>query len=181
MNRWRTAAATIALTVNLIATPTRAAEPLQFRTVVDLTLAEPELSSLCGFAVYRHLEGKVNATLFLDEGGVPVREIDTSPSLRYTFFSPDTGKSVSYPGTGTLMTDYYADGTAVATVAGHLTFVQPGGTRPLLINVGLFVFRTVVIDTTPDGLPVIGAPMDVLFETGVDHGSVLGACQALAP
>ncbi len=109
MNRWRTATATIALTVNLIAT-----------------------------------------------------------------------KSVSYPGTGTLMTDYYADGRAVATVAGHLTFVQSAA-RPLLIGVGLLVFRTVVVDTTPDGLPVIGPPMEILFEAGVDRGGLLAACQAIAP
>src|SRR5262245_44064534 len=180
MNRLTTATATIALAVHLIAIPA-AAEPFRVRTVVDLTFGEPGLSALCGFAVYRHLEGKVHATLFRDENGAPVREIDTSPSLRYTFFSPDTGKSVSYPGTGTLITDYRADGTAVATVAGHLTLVHVAGRPPLLINVGLFVFRAEVIGTTPEGLPIIGPPIEVLFEAGVDLGSVLGACEALAP
>src|SRR5262245_27875335 len=80
------------------ATPVRAAagEPLHVFTRVDFTLLSPVVSAVCGFPIMQHLDGNVNATLFLDELGNPVHEIDTSPSLRNTFFSPVTGKSVSF-------------------------------------------------------------------------------------
>jgi hypothetical protein len=154
---------------------------LLIRTYVDITVSQSGLSALCGFTVYRRVEGLVDVVLFLDDEGNPLHEIDTSPSLRYTFFSSETGKSVSYPGTGTLITDYSTGGMAVASVDGHLTLVHASGSAPRLINVGRVVFTAEVIGVNADGVPVIGPPIDVLFEAGIDHGSVLGACQALAP
>ena len=182
MTRPGSAAASIAIVVALCtsAVTATADEPLLIRKYVDITVLQPGLSALCGFTVYRRVEGLVDAALFLDDQGNAVHEIDTSPSLRYTFFAPETGESVSYPGTGTLITDYYPDGTAVATSHGHLTLVHMPGTGPLLISVGRLVFTAEVIDVI-DGIPVIGPPIDVLFEAGVDHGSILQACQALAP
>jgi hypothetical protein len=173
----------IVVTAAVLGNPTTitAAELLHVRSVVDLTFAEPGLTALCGFDVYRNIAGMVDAILFLDDDGDPLREIDTSPSLRYTFLAPASGKFISYPGTGTLLTDYYPDGTAVATVDGHLTFGHVPGAEPLLINVGRLMFTADVVGTSADGLPVIGPPIDILFEAGVDHGSVLGACEALAP
>ena len=176
------AAALALVSLGLVRPETAIADgPLQFRSFVDITLAQPGLSALCAFSVYRRIVGTVTATLFLDDGGNPVHEIDTSPSLRNTYFSPDTGKSLSFPGTGTLMTDYYSNGTAVASVDGMLTLVQVPGGGPLLLNVGRIVFTADIVGTNADGVPVIGPPKQTLFEAGVDHGSVLGACQALAP
>jgi len=159
----------------------KAEEPILIRSVVDITVPQTGLSALCGFMVYRRLEGLVDAVLFLDDTGNPAHEIDTSPSLRYTFFAPETGKSVSYPGTGSLITDYHPDGTAIASVNGHLTLVHVPGGGPLLLDVGRFVFTAEIVGTNSDGLPVIGPPIDILFESGIHLGSVLGACQALAP
>jgi len=183
MNRIGTMIGAIVATAAVLANPTTitAADLLHVRSVIDLTFAEPGLTALCGFDVYRNVAGMVDAKLILDDDGGPLREIDTSPSLRYTFLAPDSGKFISYPGTGTLLTDYYPDGTAVATVDGHLTFVHAPGAKPLLINVGRLMFTADVVGSNADGLPVIGPPIDVLFEAGVDHGSVLGACEALAP
>jgi hypothetical protein len=156
------------------------AQPLLVRKFVDLTLPQPGLSALCGFTVYRRIEGFVDAALFFDDEGNPVREIDTSPSLRNTFFAPETNKSVSYPGTGTAVTEYYPDLSAVVTLDGFLTFVHVPGSGPLLISVGRIVFTADVVGTNADGLPVTGSPTAILFESGIDDGSALGACQALA-
>ena len=181
MTRPTTLMIAVLVALSTSAVTTVADEPLLIRSLVDITVPQPGLSALCGFKVYRRVEGLVDVALFLDDEGKPLHEIDTSPSLRYTFFSSETGKSVSYPGTGTLITDYYQDGMAVASVDGHLALVHASGGAPLLINVGRLVFTAEVIGVNADGVPVIGPPIDVLFEAGIDHGSILGACQALAP
>ena len=183
MTHLHTFIAAIVVTVSALGSSAAitATEPLHVRRVLDFTFEESGLSALCGFAVYRHIEGLADATLFIDDAGNPLHEIDTSPTLRHTFFAPESGKSISYPGTGVLLTDYYPNGTAVATVDGHLTLVHVPGGKPLLIDVGRLVFSANVIRIDPDGLPVIGLPVEILFEAGVVHGSVLGACEALAP
>jgi hypothetical protein len=183
MTRPTTSAAVMTFSVALCtsAAKTTADEPRLIRSYVDITVPQPGLSALCGFAVYRRVEGLVDVALFVDDEGNPLHEIDTSPSLRYTFLSPETGNSVSYPGTGTLITDYDPDGTAVASADGHLTFVHVPGSAPMFIDVGRLVFTAEVTGVNADGVPVIGPPIDVLFEAGVDHGTVLGACQTLAP
>lgn len=157
-----------------------ASEPLLLRRFVDFTVVQDGLSALCGFPVFRRTEGFVDVALFVDAAGNPVREIDTSPSLRITFFAPDTGKSVSFPGTGAATTDYQPEQTAIVALDGFLTLIQRLG-KPLLINVGRLVFSADVIGTNSDGLPVTGPPKEILFESGVEFGSIVGACQALAP
>lgn len=155
--------------------------PVHIRSVLDITLPQPELSALCGFVVLRHIDGATDVELFLNDDGTPFHEIDTSPSLRNTYFSPDTGKAVSYPGTGSAMTDYFPDGTAVVTLDGFLRRVQVPGGAPLLIEVGRVVFSAHVVGTSPDGVPLTGGPFEVLFDAGVMRGSVLAACEALSP
>ena len=156
-------------------------EPLRIRSWIDITVPQPALSALCGFAVLRRIEGRTDVRLFLDAQGAPQHEIDSSPALVNTYFATATGKSISYPGTGTLITDYYSDGTALASVDGLLTVVHVPGDSPLFINVGRLVFTADVVGVNPDGVPLIGVPKEILFEGGVDHGNVLGACAALAP
>ena len=78
------------------------------------------------------------------------------------------------------ITNYGLDRTAVVTLDGSLTFVQAPGTGPLLISVGRIVFTADVLGTNEDGLPVTGPPTGILFESGINYGSILGACQALA-
>ena len=180
MTRPTTSVIAVLVALYTSAVAVTAQEPLLIRSYVDITVPQPGLSALCGFTVYRRVEGLVDVALFLDDEGNPLHEIDTSPSLRYTFFSSETGKSVSYPGTGTLITDYSPDGMAVASVDGHLALVHVSGGAPLLINVGRLVFTAEVIGVNADGVPAIGPPIDVLFEAGIDYGGVLGACRALA-
>jgi hypothetical protein len=176
-----TTSTAVAIVLLALAGPTTAnAEPLLVRKFVDLTLPQPGLSALCGFTVYRRIEGFVDAALFFDDQGNPVREIDTSPSLRYTYFAPEIGKSVSFPGTGAAITEYYPDRSAVVTLDGFLTLVHVPGGEPLLISVGRIVFTADAVGTNADGLPVTGPPTAFLFERGIDDGSILGACRALS-
>ena len=155
--------------------------PLHLRRFVDFTTHRPELSELCGFDVYRRLEGPVDITLFSNDEGDPLHEIDTSPSAVVTYFAPVTGRSVSFPGTGTLNTDYYPDGTAIASVDGILTLVHvPASGSPLLINNGRLVF-TAVVTGTADGVPIISDPIEILFVSGATKGNALEACRSLGP
>jgi len=159
----------------------RADAPLHLRFVVDFTTHSSALSALCGFDVFRRLTGPVDITLFSNDDGEPVREIDTSPSAQVTYFAPATGKAVTFPARSTFITDYFPDGTAIATADGALTLVHvPAEGAPLLINNGRIVFTAVVIGTV-GGVPVISDPIQILFVSGADRGSALEACAALAP
>jgi hypothetical protein len=125
--------------------------------------------------------GSGRGRLFLNDEGNPVYEIDTSPNWRNTYFSPDTGKSVSDPGTGSLMSVYSPDGKAVVTVDGLFTLVHVPGREPLLIDLGRFMFTAEVVGIDANGVPLTDPPVEVLFDSSATRGSVLAACEALAP
>src|SRR5262249_32900425 len=181
----RTPIAAAALVVGLLAaagsTTVTATSPLLVRRFVDFTVPQPGLSALCGFTVYRHVEGFVDAALFVAALGDPVREVATSPSLRITFLSPDTGTSVSFPGTGAAITEFGPNGAATVALDGFLALIREQGSAPLLLSVGRLVFTAEVIGTSSDGLPVTGPPQTLLFESGAEFGSITGVCRALAP
>jgi hypothetical protein len=117
---------------------TAASGPLHFREDVGpITVPRPGISAFCGFAVFTTFQGMSDVTLFLDSNGNPVREIDTSPSFTITFFAPSTGKSFSYPGAGTLESDYSPDlTTAVVTFTGLTQIIHLPGQEPFRIVAG---------------------------------------------
>ena len=159
----------------------KAQEPVHIRSVLDLTLPQPALSAFCGFTVVRHIVGLAEVRLFMNAEGSPVYEIDTSTNWRNTYVSPDTGKSVSYPGTGSVTSVYSPDGKAVVAVEGLMTLVHLPGREPLLIDLGRFIFSAEVVGIDANRVPLTGPPVEVLFDSTATRGAVLAACEALAP
>ncbi len=153
-------------------------QPVHVRSEIDLTVDQVFYTQACGFPVEWHIDGPIHATLFLDGEGNPVHEIDTTPSLRNTYVAPSTGKSVTYPGTGSLITDYFPDGTAIASLNGNVLRVHVPGGGPALMSTGRIVFAAVVTGTNPDGLPIIEFT-GLISAVGVDHASDQAVCQAL--
>ena len=83
-----------------------------------------------------------------------IREIDTFPTGTSFFTAPSTGKSIGSSSPAVLITDYTDGGAlgtpAVARLTGLQIMLQPG-----VIFTGRQVFDAVVIDHSPEGIPVI--------------------------
>jgi hypothetical protein len=147
------------------------------REEIDVTVQLPFLSAVCGFDVFSHLEGTTTAVVTFDEAGNPVREVDTGVLMR-TFYSPETGQSVSFPLPVNLFTDYQPDGTAVAMTAGLFLSVHASGGQPLRFRAGREVYSAILVEIRPDGVPIIEL-VELLLAKGTDWGAITDICLAL--
>jgi hypothetical protein len=138
------------------------AAPRRAEMSVDVTFPDPVMSSICGTTVFERLAGTLKASVFLDQSGTPIREVDTQPSATITYTASATGRSISFPFAVVLHTRY-PDGVssgspAVVTLTGNigsLTGVAPAGS-------GRLVFNAVVLGVDQNGIPatqLVGAPI----------------------
>ena len=161
--------------------------PLRLSERVDVTLGPLPFSASCGFEVYVHVTGKTDVLLFLDPSGNVVREVDTIPGLKATFFAPSTGKSVDRNLQSVVSEDYLADGTARTTATGDLSIIHLAGGAPLQIRAGRQVsideiigHLPVVIDGRSVSIPIVGNTIKIISADGVAQGDLVEAiCSAL--
>jgi hypothetical protein len=137
------------------AAPAWATPPKHFFHIsADFTGRDDFFSEACGFDVFDVFAGNVDTTLFYDQSGALIREIDTSPSLTFSLAAPSTGKSIGSRASAVLITDYTGGGAlgtaAVASLTGLTQMIQPG-----VMFTGRQVFDAVVVDHSPDGVPII--------------------------
>jgi len=153
--------------------------PTRFTFTLDDTFPAPVTSAVCGFDVFIHFEGTGAALLFYDKNGVLVRELDTNPSLKTTLFAPSTGKSFTYPAGGSFVQDY-VNGTAVgSTLIATLTgFI--GGTGSTAPNAGRIVSEAVVIDISPEGIPVVDIVSEISSSGHFNEDTAAARCAALS-
>jgi hypothetical protein len=138
----------------LAATPAWATPPQHFHTQLNISERDDALSEACGFDVFFVFAANVNTTLFYDQGGTLVRQIATFPTGTLGFAAPSTGKSIGSSSVSVLIADYTGGGAvgtaAVARVTGLTFMLQPG-----VMLTGRQVFDAVVVDHTPEGVPVL--------------------------
>ena len=137
----------------LAAAPAWATPPKHFFHIpINDSVRDDALSDACGFDVFDVFAGNINVTLFYDQSGTLIREIDTFPATTIGFAAPSTGKSIvsASPAVGHIdYTGGAAVGTpAVLTITGLQLMVQPG-----VMLTGRQVFEAVVVDHTPEGIP----------------------------
>ena len=137
------------------AAPAWATPPKQFHQVpFNFSIPDDALTAACGFDVFDVLAGNVGTTLFYDQSGTLIREIDTGPSLTLSFAAPSTGKSIGSRSPAVLITDYASGGAlgtaAVASLTGLSQRLAPG-----VMFTGNEVFDAVVVDHSPEGIPII--------------------------
>jgi Bifunctional DNA primase/polymerase, N-terminal len=108
--------------------------------------------------------GPIDVTLFCDQSGTLIREIDTFPTFTFSFIAPSTGKSIGSVSPVVGITDYTgggADGTAAVLRLTGLQFrLGPG-----VIFTGRQVFDAVVVDHSPEGIPDV-MPTDLISQSG---------------
>lgn len=147
------AALTVTITVISISAGTaHAAAPVRLSDTVDVSYPLGYYTHLCGFPVRFRLAGRIDSTLFFDQSGSVVREVDTQPGATETFSSPYA--SFSFPFASTLVTTYEhgaaIDASAIATGAG-LAGKAPG----IPADAGRITYQGVVVDISPAGIPIV--------------------------
>jgi len=170
---------TLAVFGALGAAPVLAAET-GFTAQVDYVNYAPVTSAACGFAVFVHHVGTVTTKLFTNRDGTIVREIDGSAGMHAIWFSPDTGKSYTFPEPGMLRTIYTGNAIGDPAIA-ELIGLQDG--TPGAREAGLVVFPAVLVGFGPFGIPDIDTTGDPLLIAGTWNGDfrVAARCAALAP
>jgi hypothetical protein len=138
----------------LAATPAWATPPKHFHTQLNISERDVGFSEACGFDVFFVFAANVNTTLFYDQSGTLIRQIDTFPTGTLGFAAPSTGKSIGSASTSVLHVDYTGGGAlgtaAVASITGLTFMLQPG-----VMFTGRQVSEAVVVDHTPEGIPVL--------------------------
>ena len=136
------------------AAPAWAAPPKHFHSPFNVSFRDDDLSNACGFDVFDSFVGTADATLFSDQAGTVIREIDTFPTFTMAFTAPSTGKSIVSRGPGVLTTDYTGGGAvgtpAIARITGLQFKLQPG-----VMSAGRQVFDAVVVGHGPGVIPNI--------------------------
>jgi hypothetical protein len=164
-----------------VAVTVAAAPPTRIPFTVDATFPSDVLTALCGIPVSVHLQGGGTTTLFYDRSGTHViRELDTlAEGATTTIFSPidagGTGKSFTEV-THSPATFLYPEGTeigdpAIVMINGVQRTSGPGNPR----IVGHEVDQGVIIDFTPDGVPVVDTVALISQSGQFDTAAVLQA------
>ena len=138
----------------LAAAPAWATPPKHFHQLpFNFSFRDDALSAACGFDVFDVIVANIDTTLFYDQSGTLIREIDTLPVGTFSFFAPSTGKSIGSRAPMVLVTDYAGGGAvgtaAVGTVTGLQLMLAPG-----VMFTGKQVFDAVVVDHSPEGIPI---------------------------
>jgi YD repeat-containing protein len=175
-----------AVALLLLAAQAASMPPTRVDFAFDETFPSGFLPSFCGIPVFIHVQGGGTTTLHYDNDGNLIRELDTlAEGATTTIFSP-----VELGGTGKSFTDethapstfLYPDGTdigdaAIVILNGVQRTSGPGNPR----IVGRESYEGVIIDYTPDGVPVVDPIVLVSQHGQFDLVAVLQArCDALA-
>lgn len=129
-------------------------QPLRERQHTDVDIPAIGASAVCGFPIRIHAVGDSNFTLFYDNQGNIIREIDTFPSWKITVYRPgtDIGYTTASPA---VVTFHYTNGAAIgSSVTGTVTgLVQriPG----IDLDGGRFVFTGFVRGYDAAGVPLV--------------------------
>lgn len=149
--------------------------PLQERFHVDNDLRLNGASNVCGFEVRGHFEGDAHYTVFYDQTGAIVREVDTFPTSTLTVYAPSTGKSYTSVSPAVLIT-YYTEGAAVGS---HATAFVAGLAERIPgvdLNGGRFVFDAVVVGYDAAGVPLIRLVAEI-SSVGPDYDTTIAAAR----
>jgi hypothetical protein len=159
-----------------------AALPRIVTSHVDVSVTDSYFTQLCGFEVRFFNVGTFNSKLFVDETGTVVREIDTSPGDPAGWSSPASGRTIVFPASAKLTTDYpngNALGSAATVTGTGLSAKVPG----IPADAGIAVFAGHVAYIDPDGVPIVAFDQLISINGHSSDPAVFEAavCAALSP
>ena len=158
-----------------------ASPPLRETGHVDATVLLPGATARCGFDIFGHFEGDFRFTVFRDNNGQIVREVDTFPSFKATVYAPATGKSYTSASPQVAHATYTPGAaigsTAIITLTG--LFEKIGA---IDMEGGRLEFEAVVVAYDAAGLPITQFVREI-SHTGAQLDAFIGAqrCAAMRP
>ena len=147
-----------------LAPAAQAAAPRHVTVYANVSVTDDYFTDLCGFEVVFFNVGPFKATLFPGADGTVVREVDTYPNVKTGWFAPDSGSTVRFPVSATLITDYpngTAPGAAVTVTIDGFAGKVPG----IPADAGRVVFAGHVLFIDPSGAPIVAFD-DLISLTG---------------
>jgi hypothetical protein len=177
MSRFLVILSLAVLPLSLAATAS-ATSPTRISFQVKDTFYSPFTSAYCGFDIYRTISGTINVTLFRDGSDTLVRETDTGPDFKESFYAPSTGKTFSDPGLVTSHTSYEGGGAIGSSALVTATGMFQNAAGPA--DAGQLVLRGVVVDIDPSGIPLVDASEFVSASGHFSDDPVGNRCAALS-
>jgi hypothetical protein len=166
-----------AVVMLLFGTSAAASPPLRDWGHYDDTVRLAGASNACGFDIFGHFVGDFHFTVFYDNAGNIVREVDTFPSAKLTIFAPSTGRSYTSANPAVLHTTYTngaaIGSTAIASLTGLLEKVGN-----VDMDSGRVVFEGVV-DHYENGVPFINF-VSLISTSGPDLDAFVGVQRCAA-
>jgi len=160
-----------------------AAELTRISIPVDSSAPSPLLTSACGFDVSITQVGTLKATVFHDQSGAIIREIDTQPGTQLILSSSTTGKSFSFLFSSTFRNEFpngTAPGSEAVVTATGLGDKVPG----IPADARQIVFANApVLFVNSSGVPIVdfGPQSSSSGRSNTDTTLVTAICSALAP
>jgi hypothetical protein len=109
-----------------------ATPPEHFSIDISETVLVEELTEACGTEVSISISGTRQVTLWRNEAGLVIRQLDRAPGAKLTYSAPETGASVSHPYSVVSTWDYGGGATVGSQVTvtlhglfGHVTGFVP--------------------------------------------------------
>jgi hypothetical protein len=151
-----------------VAAPASAIAPTTTVIPIDFSFVPSQLSAACGFAVTRHVEGRLTIRVFVDADGNFVREAD---AVRQTETLSANGRTLIGRTTQNIVVTLRADGSYTVAFMGSDFRVTVPGAGVTFGSVGRFV----VLFAADDSF------LGVLQDVGNIQGDVGPICAALSP
>ena len=135
------------------AAPAWATPPKHFQFPLSDSFRNDDFSAACGFDVNVVTTGNLDVTLFYDQGGTLIKEIDTFPAFALLHHRPVHREVHPSPVSPAVVHVDYTGGGAVGTTAvvsiSGLQFMTQHG----VMMTGRQVFDAVVEGQSPEGIP----------------------------
>jgi hypothetical protein len=180
----------IIVAVSALAVPatSSAVRAVHLQDAVDISnsFQSSLLSGACGFSVTVTVSGALDETLIYNDAGLVVRQIENTPAATVTFSS--LYGSFSFPSAVTSHYSYAGGATLGSTAnftsSGLLRFGRVPGFGAS--NAGIdIVANAVVVDFTPEGIPVVDFTESTVFishgKRNSDEETFAAICAALGP
>jgi hypothetical protein len=182
MGKYPSLVANLVVAILALSITTDAAQPTFFWAEVDRTAVSPFFTAACGFEVSVTQIGTVKASVFTDQTGTIISEIDTQPGFVVTYSSGESGKELSFP-FSTIFHYEFPNGTdpgapVVVTATGLIDKV-PG----LAADSGVVIYGNATLLFVDNGVPIVdyGAPTAFVGHANDLSAIVTAGCAALAP
>jgi hypothetical protein len=157
-----------------VASPAIADAPLIETIPWERTRTIAASADTCPFDIVVHSSGTFLSKTYFDEAGNPTHNVLTVSNFHIEWSNPVSGKSLTTPLAGPVVTTFGPDGSATITVAGNDGRFVASGEGIVFGAVGLLIYSV-------EDLEDPNSPIEIIVSTGIQDTSPFPAvCSGLA-